>query len=235
VARYNIARHRVGLDLGANLGHSTELRLGLMAGGVHADLDTGSPLVPQARYNETGLRGRLLFDTRDSGGLARKGTFAEVSLHAPLQSLGADEEYFRTELRAGQAVKVGDDTLIVNLRGGTAFGESMPYYDQFPLGGFMKLSGYANEQFRGNDYAFGSLVFQHQLTTLTPPLGKGLYLGASLEAGRNWDVIDDLNPSKTRYGSSLYFGADTWLGPFYFGLGVSGEGDTAGYVILGRP
>jgi NTE family protein len=99
----------------------------------------------------------------------------------------------------------------------------------------MKLSGYANEQFRGNDYAFGSLVFQHQLTTLTPPLGKGLYLGASLEVGRQWDVIDELNPSKTRYGSSLFFGADTWLGPFYFGLGLSGEGDTAGYVILGKP
>lgn len=235
VARYDIARYRVGLDLGATLGHLAELRLGLMAGIVDANVDTGSSLVPEVRYNETGLRARLLHDTRDSGGLARSGSFVEASLFAPLEALGADRQYFRTELKAGQAMSQGPNTLTVNLRGGTAFGDEMPYYDQFPLGGFLKLSGYANEQFRGNQYAFGSLVFQHQITTLTPPLGKGLYLGGSLEVGRQWDVIDALNPSETRYGSSLFFGADTWLGPFFLGFGVSGEGDTSGYVVLGKP
>jgi NTE family protein len=235
VARYDVTRYRAGLDLGANPGGIAELRIGVMAGQVDADLDTGSTLVPQVRRNESGMRARLLYDTRDSGALPRTGGFAEADLFAPLTSLGAEDQYFRTELKAGQAVNRGANTLLLNLRGGSAFGDQMPYYDQFPLGGFQKLSGYANEQFRGNDYAFGSLVLQHQLTTLTPPLGKGLYLGASLEVGRQWDVIDELNPSKTRYGSSLFFGADTWLGPFYFGLGLSGEGDTAGYVILGKP
>jgi NTE family protein len=235
VARYDIARYRLGLDLGATIGRFAELRLGLMAGQVDASVDTGSPLVPEVQNNETGLRGRLLYDTRDSGGLARSGNFIEASLFAPLDSLGADEHYFRTEIKAGKAVSKGPSTLTFNLRGGTAFGDAMPYYDQFPLGGFLKLSGYANEQFRGNEYAFGSLMVQHQLTTLTPPLGKGLYLGGSLEVGRQWDVVDELNPSETRYGSSLFFGADTWLGPFFLGFGLSGEGDTSGYVILGKP
>jgi hypothetical protein len=70
---------------------------------------------------------------------------------------------------------------------------------------------------------------------LTPPLGKGLYPGGSLEAGRQCDVIEPLNPSETRYGGSLFFGADTWLGPFFVGFGVSGEGETTGYITLGRP
>jgi NTE family protein len=206
-----------------------------MAGQVDANVDTGSRLVPEVKNNETGIRGRLLYDTRDSGGLARSGRFVEAGLSAPLTSLGADEQYFRTEIKAGQAFSSGPNTLRVDLRGGTAFGDDMPYYDQFPLGGFLKLSGYANEQFRANEYAFGSLIYQHQITTLTPPLGKGLYLGGSLEVGHQWDVIEELNPSKTRYGSSLFFGADTWLGPFFLGLGFSGEGDTSGYVILGKP
>jgi NTE family protein len=235
VARYDIARYRAGLDLGATFGRFAELRLGLLAGQVDASVDTGSPLVPEATNTETGLRGRLLYDTRDSGGLARSGSFVKVDLLAPIKSLGANEEYFRTELQASKAVSSGPNTLVANLRGGTAFGEEMPYYDQFPLGGFLKLSGYANEQFRGNEYAFGSLVLQHQLTTLTPPLGKGLYLGGSLEVGRQWDVIEALNPSETRYGSSLFFGADTWLGPFYLGLGLSADGDATGYVTLGKP
>jgi NTE family protein len=193
VARYDVARYRAGLDLGANPGGIAELRIGVMAGQVDADLDTGSTLVPQVRRNESGMRARLLYDTRDSGALPRTGGFAEADLFAPLTSLGAEDQYFRTELKAGQAVNRGANTLLLNLRGGSAFGDQMPYYDQFPLGGFQKLSGYANEQFRGNDYAFGSLVLQHQLTTLTPPLGKGLYLGASehlrgVGAGRGGDL-----------------------------------------------
>jgi len=235
IARYDIARYRIGLDFGTTFGRFAELRLGLLAGQVDANVDTGSSLVPDVQNNDTGLRGRLLYDTRDSGGLARRGSYIKADLLAPLEALGADEQYFRTEIQAGKAVSSGPNTLTLNLRGGSAFGDEMPYYDQFPLGGFLKLSGYANEQFRGNEYAFGSLIYQHQLTTLTPPLGKGLYLGGSLEVGRLWDVFEELNPSETRYGSSLFFGADTWLGPFYFGLGLSGDGDTTGYVTLGKP
>jgi NTE family protein len=235
VARYDIARGRVGVDLGTTFGRFAELRLGLLTGQAESTVDTGSSLIPENHYNETGIRGRLLYDTRDSGALARQGSYLRADLFAPLESLGADRQYFRTEIQAGKALSSGPSTLALNLRGGSSFGETMPYYDQFPLGGFLKLSGYANEQFRGNQYAFGSLVYQYQLTTLTPPLGKGLYLGGSLEAGRLWDVYEELNPSKTRYGSSLFFGADTWLGPFYFGLGLSGDGETSGYVILGKP
>jgi NTE family protein len=235
VARYDVARYRVGVDLGTTFGRFAELRLGILFGNVDAEVDTGSSLVPEARSNESGLRARLLHDTRDSGGIARSGSFALIDLFAPNKALGADEDYIRAEVQGATAFSSGHDTLVANLRGGTAFGDQMPYYDQFPLGGFLKLSGYANEQFRGNEYLFGSLVYYRRLTTLPPPLGKGLYLGASLEAGRQWDVIEFLNPSQTLYGGSLFFGADTWLGPFFVGFGLSGEGDATGYVTLGRP
>ena len=235
VARYDITRYRVGVDLGTTFGHVAELRLGLLFGDVDADVDTGSPLVPEAHNRESGFRARLLHDTRDSGGIPRRGSFAKVDLFAPTKALGADEEYIRAEIETTKALSSGPNTLVAHLRGGTAFGAEMPYYDQFPLGGFLKLSGYANEQFRGNEYAFGSLVYYRRLSTLTPPLGKGLYVGGSLEVGRQWDVIELLNPSETRYGGSLFFGADTWLGPFFVGFGLSGEGETTGYVNLGRP
>jgi len=235
VARFDITRYRIGVDLGTTFGPFAELRLGLLAGLVEAKIDTGSPLVPEVQNNETGLRGRLLYDTRDSGAIARSGSFVKLDLFAPREALGADRDYLRTEIDASKALSSGPNTLALNLRGGTAFGDDMPYYDQFPLGGFLNLSGYANEQFRSNEYAFGSLVYQHRFATLQPPLGKGLYLGGSLEVGRQWDVIETINRSETRYGGSLFFGADTWFGPFYLGLGLSGDGDTTGYVLLGRP
>ena len=120
----------------------------------------------------------------------------------------------------------------------------MPYYDQFPLGGFLNLSGFANDQFRANDMAFGGIAYYRQIASLPPPLGRGLYLGASLEAG--WlsegvvqnhasgrDVV--LSSEGTAFGGSVFFGSDTWIGPAYLGLGVSGEGDTAVYILIGRP
>jgi NTE family protein len=235
VARYEITRYRVGVDVGTTFGRFAELRLGLLGGEVDAEVGTGSLLIPEARNTETGFRGRLLYDTRDSGGAPRSGSFVKLDVLAPSEALGADEEYVRTEIEANKAFSSGPNTLVASVRGGSALGDEMPYYDQFPLGGFLKLSGYANEQFRGNEYAFGSVVYLRQLTTLSPPLGKGLYLGGSLEVGRQWDVIEPLSESETRYGGSLFFGADTWLGPFYLGLGLSGEGDAAAYVVLGRP
>jgi NTE family protein len=181
------------------------------------------------------VRGRLLYDTRDSGGNPRSGSYAKLDLLAPSEALGADEGYVRGELDVGKAFSSGPHTLVTNVRGGSAFGDEIPYYDQFPLGGFLKLSGYANEQFRGNEYAFGGVAYYRQLTTLSPPLGKGLYVGGSLEVGRQWDVVEALNPGETRYGSSVFFAADTWLGPFYLGVGLSGEGDTGIYIQLGQP
>jgi NTE family protein len=92
--------------------------------------------------------------------------------------------------------------------------------------------------------AFAGLAYYRQIAALPPPIGRGLYLGASLEAGwlsegviRNpatgRNVI--LSPEQDGYGGSIFFGSDTWIGPAYLGLGVSGSGESAIYVLLGQP
>jgi NTE family protein len=235
VARYELTRARAGVDVGTTVKSAAELRVGVYTGVADAEVDTGSPLVPEVNANESGFRARLLYDTRDSGGAPRTGRLLLGEVRAPTPALGAEDEYARTEVAGGAAFSSGPNTILLKGLGGTSFGEEMPYYDQFPLGGFLELSGYANEQFRGNEYAFGSVVYYRQLASLPPPIGRGLYLGGSLEVGRLWGVFEGLNPEKTRYGGSLFFAADTWLGPAYLGLGLSGEGDTAVYFLLGNP
>lgn len=105
------------------------------------------------------------------------------------------------------------------------------------MGGFLKLSGYANEQFRGSRLAYGNLVYYRRISTLPSLIGRGLYLGGSLESGKVWGTVGDglLNEEKVRYGGSLFFAADSLLGPFFLALGLSGEGDPAVYVLLGQP
>jgi NTE family protein len=161
-----------------------------------------------------------------------------------LEGFGADLEYNRLLASWTSAHSIGADTLLTMVRGGSSFGDDMPYYDKFALGGFLNLSGYANEQFRGDRMIYANLIYSRRLATLSPPMGRGLYVGGSLEYGYMKDMAagsqfggdsNTLHDEKNRFGGSVFFGADTWLGPFYLGWGLSGEGRSTAYVLLGQP
>lgn len=230
-ARYDITRARAGVDLGTTIGQNVEVRAGLYLGNVNFDVDTGASLLPGGNQTDSGVRARLFYDTMDGSYVATSGQRVQLNLRHPL----ADLQYARLDASWSGGWSSEKNTLLGSLRGGTSFDDAMPYYDQFPLGGFLKLSGYKNEQFRGNQYAFGSLVYYHELAELKPPLGRGVYLGGSLEAGRLWDVDTDFAAEKNRYGASVFLSADTFLGPFYFGWGVAATGDNSFYLLLGKP
>lgn len=242
VARYDVARGRIGADLGTTI-LGTEARVGLYYGQTRVTLDTGIPQMPTGNVTDSGLRARLVYDTLDSAAAPRSGSRLTLDLMNPLKSMGAQVQYSRTELTGETALSFGPNTLGLRVRGGSSFGANMPYYDQFMLGGFLNLSGYAYDQFRGNDMAFAALIYYRQIAELTPPLGRGLYLGASLEAGWLSDgifrgVFSDayqLSAEDTRYGGSVFFGSDTWIGPFYLAAGLTSKGEATYYVVLGRP
>jgi NTE family protein len=44
-----------------------------------------------------------------------------------------------------------------------------------------------------------------------------------------------LSPEQDGYGASVFFGSDTWIGPAFLGLGLSGSGESAVYVLIGQP
>jgi len=244
IARYDMSHLRLGADLGTTLGTAAELRLGAYWGNRNLAVDTGSRVLPEGGLQDSGTRLRLLLDTLDSGYVPRHGHRLALDYQRPLRAFGADIEYHRLYASWQGAYSLGADSLVGTLRGGSGLGDIIPYYDQFALGGFLNLPGYANEQFRGSEMAYGSLVYYRRIAALTPPLGRGLYVGGSLEAGQLWggDVFmgsaaNDLalTPEELRYGASLFFGADTWLGPFYLGWGLSGTGNSSFYVLLGQP
>jgi NTE family protein len=198
-------------------------------------VDTGDLSLPEGTNNETGLRASFVYDTLDSAYAPRGGNRISLELRSPQPSMGADVSFNRASGTWAGAYSFGANTLVGRAELGSSFGREMPYYDQFPLGGFQHLSGYATDEFRANQVAFGSLTYYRLLTTLPPPIGRGVYFGASLEAGDLQETQQLLTEPGTLYGGSLFLGADTWLGPVYLGLGLSGDGDGAAYLMLGRP
>ncbi len=243
VARYDVTRGRVGADVGITL-DGLELRAGPYFGQTDVALDTGARELPEGGVIDSGMRARIVYDTLDSAAAPRAGVRLSLETMSPLQALGAEVDYTRALFSATTARSFGANTIAGSFKAGSSFGANMPYYDQFPLGGFLNLSGYANEQFRGNEMAFGALAYYRQIASLPPPLGRGLYLGASVEAGwlsngiiHNANTGENvlLSPEATRFGGSVFFGSDTWLGPAYLGLGVAGTGESTIYVLIGRP
>lgn len=97
--------------------------------------------------------------------------------------------------------------------------------EQFSLGGFLNLSGYAPGSLFGSQIQFGSLAYlyrlnQPQISFINTPL----YLGTSLERGRvRKDVFGASGSDATNWlwAGSVFLGWDTPLGPLYFGVGMA--------------
>ena len=235
IAEYDTREARVGLDAGAVLGTWGEARIGPLWRRVRAEVDTGSLVLPS--FNETlaGMRARLFVDQLDHAFFARSGYRAAASAYAADEGLGSDRNYKRLEGQLQGVMSLGAHTLNVTASGGTDLGTDMPAYDTFTLGGPLRLSGYRIDEFSGRQMAFGRLTYYGRAIHLPDLLGSGVYMGASLEAGRMSDRFDGLPPGGTIWSGSVFLGADTFLGPAYFGVGAGEAGRWSLYLLLGVP
>ncbi|MCZ7563433.1 MAG: patatin-like phospholipase family protein [Burkholderiales bacterium] len=234
VARYDVRYGRVGLDLGTQLTRYGEVRLGVLAGTVDAELDTGPSIVrPQSDVRQGAYTARLKFDQLDSLDFPRRGVGATVHLFSSRAHLGADDTYTKWEADALGAYSIGDHTLQLGAKAGGALSGELPLYDQFSLGGFQQLSGFKTFQLYGRDLQFGRATYLYRLSQ--GGFLEGAYLGASLEAGRIAKPLVAANGSDWQHGGSLFLAADTPLGPVYVGYGIASGGNRSAYFLLGRP
>ncbi|GAB2917998.1 patatin-like phospholipase family protein [Rheinheimera gaetbuli] len=103
--------------------------------------------------------------------------------------------------------------------------------EQYSLGGFLNLSGYAPNSLYGSQIQFGSLAYLYRLNQPRISfVNSALYLGASLERGRvRKDVFGasgGTDATNWLWAGSVFLGWDTPLGPLYFGLGMAQDGQS---------
>jgi NTE family protein len=233
VADYWVRESRGGLDLGSNFGQWGELRVGPVWRRVDAGVQTGSPALPSADENASGLRVRLFGDRLDQPWFAREGDRVVLTGFRTASSMGADSQYSRGELSAIHAESLREHTLQASVYGGTNFGSSLPAYDSFLLGGPFRLSGYGINQFSGQQAVFGSLRYFQQLARVPSPLGSGAYGGVSFEGGRVNKLYDGRDTTGNLWSSSAFMGADTFLGPAWLGIGVAPGGNKSLFFVIG--
>ena len=119
--------------------------------------------------------------------------------------------------------------------GSTVGGSQTNLRTFFPLGGFLELSGVPTESLAGPQYAIGRAIFLRSVGNG----GEGVldvpaYAGVSFEAGNVWSSRSQISGDSLRKDASVFFGADTFLGPAYIAVGYDRNGTAAYYLFLGH-
>lgn len=236
VAEYSAQMTRGGFDIGSEFGNSAELRAGLSYGHVITQPRIGADTLPVYHDTVSGARIRFGMDTMEGdAGFPTSGAYLKLTSFFARRSLGSDIDYEKADIVGMRALGNGDHTLILSAEAGTSFNSNIPLYDQFTLGGFLSLAGLRQQQLRGQKLLSARAIYLNRIANLPSVLGNGLYFGASLEAGNIWDDSHSISPAQMKYGTSLFLGADTALGPLYLGFGFSQDGNQSLYLYLGLP
>ena len=235
VGEYRVSSVDSGVDFGREFGNWGELRVGALDRRGSTYVRLGDFTVPTSHFNVAESFVRFGYDSLNAANFPRTGQalLAQVSVEG---SGGGERgtDLFTLDWRAAHSWARNTVVAWVTA-GGTIGGSETNVRTFFPLGGFLNLSGVAAETLAGPQYAIGRLIYLHKVGNG----GEGVldvpgYIGASFEAGNVWTERSDISFGSTRQDFSLFFGADTYIGPVYFAVGYDESGSTAFYLFLGR-
>ncbi|MCP3956511.1 MAG: BamA/TamA family outer membrane protein [bacterium] len=230
LGEFEVRRATATLDFGHQFGRFGEVRLGLERGTATIDVQSGIPPPGVAIELDDIDFGAVVFegayDRLDSSGIPRRGAFGRLRGFLATEDLGGGDDYDKWEVQTARFFTRGRHTFVGSLEGGWSPGGELPVYDEFTLGGFLSLSGFKEEQLRGQYFGVARIGYYYRL------FGK-FYAGGWLETGNVWQSSDDLGDDLIET-STLFLGAETLAGPLYLAYGVAEDGNDRFYLSIGK-
>ena len=228
-----------GIDLGQPWGEVGELRLGwsrLLLRTTPVLLSSALTLPPQApaRWTEDAVRVRAVVDQLDFAVFPQSGYRGTLEAWIGRRSGDLTGSFTRIEAEGSSVLSFGAHTLEFHVLAQTAEQRNSAGIARYSLGGFHRLSGYQTGQLIGNHALLLRLGWYRRLSE-TPALTRGFFVGGTLEAGNTWMQRSEITPTALRTGMSLFLGADTGVGPLYFGLTWAPQGRAGLALFIGRP
>jgi NTE family protein len=235
LAEYNVRDLRGGLEAGLNLGIYGQSSVGWRVRRTKSSRDTGSPLFPDVNESSSGFTAKVAIDTEDAAFFPTRGYRGNIDYFDAWRTSQGVEKYGRLQGNIEGVVSFGDFTFIGELDGGRATKGSLPLSDLFALGGPRRLSGFANDQFLGEEYTYGRIEGQWRLTKPIPLIGLNVIAGVLLESGRMRKPVTEVNLTGWQNSYGAYIAANTFLGPMYFGYSDAKNGGGRFYLFIGTP
>lgn len=236
VARYRSRDTEVSFALGAELAGWGEVRVGLRRGDGSQHVSVGDPDLPEYDYDIGAAYLQFGYDRLDSAYFPKHGQAFRASWQAERESLGAslDADIVRAAWQIARSHE--RYSLVFSLEGGSALDDRVVSPQElFSLGGFLDLSGLPADTLTGTQYGIARTILYRRVSRG----GTGLfefpaYVGVSLEAGNVWATRDDVDLGRLETGASLFFGAESPIGPLYIAAGFGEAGAAAFYLMLGK-
>jgi NTE family protein len=223
-----------GFDLGRQFENWGQLRIGIRRGFGDVGVRVGAP-EPEQRFNSGALFLSAAYNRLDNFNFPSRGTAVETTWIAAREVLGADFAGNSLLFNALSARTIGRHTFLGGLLVRTALDDDAPLQNTHSLGGFLNLSGYAQDEISGRHAGLARLIYLYRLGSAgLGDFHSQLYTGFSLEAGNAWATRGDINEKSLIYAGSLLIGAETYLGPLYLAYGHAEDGKHSLYLFLGH-
>jgi NTE family protein len=233
VVMYEYKRLAGTLDLGRSVGRWLDLRVGAEVARLGYDFTVGLVGLPPDRGEIAGPRAVLTIDTLDSHVRPYHGLFVQADYERPSGWLGTDLEYERLWGHALWAVGGERNTILLDAQAGTDLGTTMPFTEDFYLGGLRTLSGYNTSYLRGDAFGLASVGWLHRLGGSDLPFASRVHLGLWAEAGNTWLQSQDFTMDDLLYCGAVTLLIDTVAGPLHLGYGRSDRGRDAFHLEYG--
>jgi NTE family protein len=241
-ALYRVHTFDYGLDLGRQFGNWGEIRSGILQEQGHYVLEIGDPTdphLPEASFTPFDMREyfvRFTYDRLDNINFPRTGQEATLQYSAYRNATGLGQDADQVTASYVGAYSFGRDTLSLSASGGMTLQSRVTDLNlQFPLGGFLNLSGLRAYSLLGPDFGIARALYYRQIGRGGPGyFDVPTYLGVSLEIGNVWQSRSEASFSNTQKDASLFLGMDTFIGPLYLATGFDQHGHQEYYLFLGR-
>jgi NTE family protein len=231
LAEYRLKQTEVMAGIGWEFNRQNTILAGVERITGKADVLIGDPALTEPRYDDGGVFVRYRFDSLDDRDWPSSGSYFDLLAHKSLDSFGADEEYQQWQLKMSFVRPFGPYRVASILYAGSTSGGDSTIAGLFQVGGGPTLMGLQRGQILGQHMGVAQLFFYREYTPM--PILSG-YIGGLLEYGGAWMDRDDINASNSIGSASIFFGADTPLGPFQIGFGATDKGHMSYYTRIGH-
>ncbi len=220
-----------GIDVGYTQSPSTEWRAGWQQTYQQWHTITGTDGLPDFNGGAQLARVQYRFNDQDRAMVPRHGLRIDASAGYQFNTVNspnaprmeASGTYFRDIGRG--------NTLSFSVEGGTMFQRNVADPFRFTLGGPLRLTASAFEEYRGTDYMLARPAYFRRIADLPTPLGQSIYVLGTYELG----YIN--GPNRTNVTQQdIFFGlaAETPLGAITFGPAIGNHDHRKLIFTLGR-
>ncbi len=230
VSERELQRAGGGVDLGWSDSRVQELRLGWEEQSIRWTTVTGADGLPDVLGSAERAHLRYAYDTQDRALVPRFGLRSTTDLSYLYNAASSpNAPQFQTTLSFTHAL--GEWTLAARAEGGTSFNRDLAQPFRFTLGGPLRLSASAIDEYRGTDYFLLAPALLRRVATLPAPLGESIYFGVGYEAGQV-----RAPDARTLTRQDVFFGiiAETPLGVLTLAPSVGDDGHRKFNFTLGK-